>query len=85
VFFQGLSSSSEAGLIINANFDLAGNNAISYNTQNFQWRFVQTTVGCDETLPSLLINNNSCGSEAANCFGLNLGGASRQLLIYAGK
>ncbi len=86
IFAQGLANGIESGLISTANFDMKGSNAISYNASNAVWRFVNTTQGCDETHPSLIVNlAGSCGMEAANCFGLNLGGASRQFLIYVAK
>ncbi len=86
VFKDGLANLQEVGLIYNSNFDLGGNNLIKADSSDLSsgrsWWGAQ--FGCSETLSTLNVNNGSCGWEAANCFGQNVGG-SRYLFVYVGK
>jgi hypothetical protein len=86
LFKDGLNGLGETGLIYNANFDLLGNNFIKADTGDLSsgrsWWGAQ--FGCSETLATLNVNNSSCGWEASNCFGKNIGG-SRYLFVYVGK
>ncbi len=82
VFETGLNSYPEVGLIYNGNFAYDSRNYIysqgNQPNQNRSWW--ANGNGCNESSPSLTINN-SCSWEASNCFGQNLSGA-RYLFVY---